>query len=52
MHGPLKSPFQHVLLFYEKLKIYHNYSLFWIFHQKLSLHDNFCKTQDFPLDVM
>ena len=52
MHGPLKSPFQLVRLFYENLKSCYNYSLFWIFQQYLQLYDHFCNTKDFPLDVM
>ena len=52
MHGPLRSPFQLVCLFYEKLKSSYNYSLFWIFLQYLQLYDHFFNTQDFPLDVM
>ena len=52
MQGPLKSPFQLVILFYEKLKSSYNYSVFWIFQQYLQIYDHFCNTQDFPLDVM
>jgi hypothetical protein len=51
MQGPLKSPFQLVRLFYEKLKRSY-YSVFWIFQQYLELDDHFCNTQDFPLDAM
>jgi hypothetical protein len=52
MHGSLKSPFQLVRLFYEKLKSCNNYSLFWKFQQYLQLYDHFCNTKDFPLVVM
>ena len=52
MQGPLKSPFQLVRLFYEKLKSSYNYSVFWIFQHYLLLYDHFCNTQDFPLDAM
>jgi hypothetical protein len=52
MHGPLKSPFHLVRLFYENFKSCYNDSLFWIFQQYLQLYDHFFNTKDFPLNVM
>jgi hypothetical protein len=54
MHGPLKSPFQLVRLFFEKLKvliIIHFFGYSKSIYRYI-LYDHFCNTQDFSLDVM